>query len=303
MVVRLRFLYSDLIQTTFRLVLLNILFFNSISYAQIGTEIYLVDIAFENGEMVLSNPANITNHPGYDNQPFFHPDLPLLFYVSADAKGDTDIMEFNYEINKARKFKETSEREYSPQVTPDKKFISCIIQRKNGEQNLGKYPVEGGEPVILINNLTVGYHAWADNTTVVVFSLPQPFALHVINFSPFADSIVAQNIGRSLYKIPDEPAISFIQKTESEEWLVKKFDTKNWIASTIIKSLPGKEHDMAWTIDGKIVMSDEKKIFFFEPDKTADWKEAKFQSAISLKTITRLAVTRDGNKMAIVVNE
>ena len=302
MAVTIEHLHRALIRTVCALVLIIPLFSNTPSYSQAGTEIYLFDIAFEGGEMVLSNPVNITNRTGYDNQPFFHPDRAILFYVSADAKGNTDIMEFNYEINKTRKFKETSEREYSPQVTPDKKFVSCIIQRQDGKQDLGKYPIEGGEPVILINNLTVGYHTWAGNNTVVVFTLPQPFALHIINLDSSADSIVARNIGRSLHKIPGEPGVSFIQKTETEEWIVKKFDIKDWANSTIIKSLPGKEHDMAWTSDGKLLMSDEKKIFFAE-GKTSAWKEAKFKSDISLKTITRLAVNSSSNKMAIVVNE
>jgi len=299
----LKSLHLNLIRAVYHFVLFIILFFHAVAYAQVGTEIYLFDIRVENGEMMLSNPINITKHVGYDNQPFFHPESPLLFYVSADEKGNTDIMEFDYEKNKTRKFKETSEREYSPQVTPDKKFISCIIQRANGEQNLGKYPIAAGDPVILIDNLTVGYHAWTDDNTVVVFTLPPPFALHVINLTTSSDSIITQDIGRSLHKIPGERAVSFTQKAKTGEWLVKKFAAKDWVTSTIVETVPSKEHDMAWTPDGKIIMSNEKRIFFGESDKRSRWKEAKFQPDVSLNTITRLAVNSEGNKLAIVVNE
>lgn len=283
--------------------LLIICSINVATYAQVATEIYLFDIKFSKNEMILSNPVNITKRIGYDNQPFFHPDLPVLFYVSSDEKGNTDIMEFNYELNGTRKFKETPEREYSPQVTPDKKFISCIIQRENGEQNLGKYPITGGDAVILINNLTVGYHAWIDENTVAVFTLPQPFALHVIKLSTGADSIISTNIGRSLHRNSGEASFTFVQKTEKDEWIIKKFNAVNQTASAIVNSIQSKERDMALTSEEKIIMSDEKNIFFFDPSKTTDWKKAKLPNGFSPNTITRLAVNPGGNKLAIVVNE
>lgn len=110
-----------------------------------GTEIYLFDLMIKKSRIQLSNPQNITNHAGYDNQPFFHPDKPLIYYSSARAEDKTDILEYNYTTKATRHITTTPEREYSPTVTPDKNFLSCIIQRDNGEQNLGKYPIEGGD--------------------------------------------------------------------------------------------------------------------------------------------------------------
>jgi hypothetical protein len=50
--------------------------------AQTGSEILLFDLSIKNDKLVLSNPKNITNHVGYDNQPSFHVDQPLIFYSS-----------------------------------------------------------------------------------------------------------------------------------------------------------------------------------------------------------------------------
>ncbi len=108
--------------------------------AQPASEIYLFDLKIKKDKITLSNGKNITNHKGYDNQPFFHPNEPLIYYTQADTSGRTDIIVFDYSKNSTRKITETSEREYSPTLTPDGKFLSCIIQRDDGVQDLGKYP-------------------------------------------------------------------------------------------------------------------------------------------------------------------
>jgi len=271
------------------------------SLAQPSTEIYLFDLTSKKGQVTISNPVNISNHIGYDNQPFFHPSLPVLYYVSAQDSGKTDIIEYNYTTNSRRNFTTTVENEYSPQVTPDGKFISCILQRANGEQNLVKYPISRGEAVVLINNLTVGYHAWLDNTIAGVFTLPRPFALHLVNFSTKKDSIIAHNIGRSLHKIPGEDAVSYLQKIDATNWEIKKFTGAQSL--TIVKSVVSTEHDMTWAGEGKILMSSERKIFFCDEKNPQEWKEINIQSPFSINTITRLAVNATGNKIAIVVNE
>src|SRR5690606_9821643 len=113
-----------------------------------GSEIYLFDLSNKKGKITLSKPKNATNHPGYDNQPFFHTDKPILYYASFNEEGRADIKSYDYVTGETKFITQTNEREYSPTLTPDKKYLSCIIQRDNGEQNLGKYPVDGGEPIV-----------------------------------------------------------------------------------------------------------------------------------------------------------
>lgn len=108
-----------------------------------GTEIFLFDLKVSQNNIILSNPQNITNRVGYDNQPYFHPEKPIVYYSAADESGRTDIMVYNYKTGERKKLTDTPEREYSPTVTPDGKFISCIIQRDNGAQDLGMYPIDG----------------------------------------------------------------------------------------------------------------------------------------------------------------
>jgi hypothetical protein len=265
-----------------------------------GTEIYVFDLSIKKSKVKVSNPQNITNRTGYDNQPFFHPDKTLIYYTSADADGKTDIKEFNYATKTTRNITTTSEREYSPTVTPDKLFLSCIIQRDNGAQDLGKYPIDGGEPAVIINTLTVGYHAWINTDELLLFVLGDTMSLHRVNLTSRKDEMIAQNIGRSLHQIPQTKAMSFVQKVLEKEWFIKKLNEDGSI--TPIKStLPGRE-DLAWTPDRKIIMSDGNNLFYYWPEKSNAWIKIPFIGWEG-KTIARLSVNARGNKLAVVVGE
>lgn len=274
---------------------------NILSVAQPGTEIYLFDVKTKKDKISLYNPKNITNRKGYDNQPFFHPDKNVVYFVSADADGRTDVFAFDYKDNKTRQITSTPEREYSPTVTPDKKYLSCIIQRDNGAQDLGKYPIDGGEPKVLIDNLIVGYHAWGNHDQVAVFTLPQPFKLQLIDFVGKTDTVLAENIGRSIHKIPGQNAISFVHN-DDEGWKIMKLNLTDIKITEITKSVSAAEHDMAWMPGGEILMTDRNKILLFSPSLNTDWIEVD-SPHFEKGTFSRIALSADGKKLALVVSE
>lgn len=279
------------------------IFTSSVLMAQTGSEILLFDLKVKKDKVIISNPKNVTNHKGYDNQPSFHTDQPILYYSSFNDEGRADILSYNYKTGVNTAITKTSEREYSPTLTPDKSSLSCIIQRDNGAQNLGKYPVDGGEPTVIIDNMTVGYHAWADNSHLALFILGEPHTLHYLRLPTKADTILAQNIGRSLHKIPGERAISFIQKTADNNWEIKKLESETMKITFIAATLPGIE-DIAWTADKKIISSDGTKIYFLDPVKGEKWIEVSTESGSELlRGVTRLSVNTKGNKLAVVISE
>jgi len=282
-----------------------LLFTFFISLGQSGAEIYLFDLRFTNGKMKISGGKNITNHKGYDNQPFFHPSLPVIYYSSFNDSGRSDIKWFNYETGETKNLTLTPEREYSPIVTPDRQFISCIIQRDNGAQDLAKYPIGGGWPVVLINHLKVGYHAWAGENKLLMFVLDDTIrnSLHYYYLEKDADTIIAENAGRSLHKIPGQNAMSFVQKISGERSVIKKFDMTTGIISTIIATLPGRE-DLVWLNGNRILMSDGSRFFTCIDKHETKWEPVIIEgNAVMLKGVTRLAVNADNTKLAVVVSE
>lgn len=274
--------------------------------AQTGSEILLFDLSVKKGTVVLSNPKNISNHKGYDNQPFFHPSKPIIYYASFDDSGRSNIKTYNHKTQTIYYLTVTKEREYSPTVTPDAAFVSCIIQRDNGEQNLGKYPINGGEANVLINKLIVGYHAWVTNEQVLLFVLgdsSKPNTLHYYNIKTGADTILATNIGRSLHQIPGTKQMSFVQQMQGKESLIQKFDPQLSTITTICTALPGQDH-LTWLNDHMLLQSDGKTLFVNDLSDNKGWQPVVMKGNLSLvKGITRLAVNRKSTKIAVVVSE
>lgn len=272
------------------------------SFSQGASEIYLCNLKIKGSTVTISAPKNITNHPGYDNQPYFHPSLPLIYYASFTDSSQSDIRMYNYQTNVTKNFTETPESEFSPTVTPDGKYISCIIQRNNGAQDFAEYPIAGDHPETIINYMLVGYHVWIDERSVLLFVLDDSThnSLHYFNLITREDVVVAHNPGRSLHKIPGEDAVSFIEKKSANEWLIQKFDSKTRAISTITTCIPQHE-DITWLKDGLILSSDGEKFFVYNTQKPNGWEPVTFKETEPLlKGITRLAVNNTDNKLAIV---
>jgi len=279
-------------------------FFYLILQSQTGTEIYLFDIKIDHNQITLSNPQNITQHEGYDNQPNFHRTEPVIYYASFNNEGRSDIKYYNYQTRETKNLTTTPEREYSPTLTPDGKFISCIIQRDNGAQDLGKYPINGGEPIILKNKYLVGYHAWIDDSKLLAYVLLDDMGeLHFIDLKSDEDLIITTKIGRSLHKIPSQNSMSFIDKSIPDKWCINSFDPVTKKIASIASTLPLRE-DMCWTKNGLILMSNGSQLFFLNPGSSNEWKLVEINGKFDwLKGITRLAINSESNKLAIVVGE
>lgn len=274
-----------------------------ISFAQTGSEIYILDIKEKKGNITLSNPQNITNRLGYDNQPSFHKTEKLLYFSSFDENGRADLRSYNLKTKETKNITKTQEREYSPTLTPDEDYLSCIIQRDNGAQDLGKYPVEGGEAIVILDNLIVGYHVWADNSHLALFVLGKdgaPNTLHYLQLPTREDTVLAENIGRSLHRIPSEEAISYVTKVSAGNWEIRKLNLDKLNSEKIANTLPGKE-DICWTAEGTLLSSDGEKIYMLQNGK---WIPLAIKGLkIPLKGITRMAVNAQNNTLAIVVSE
>jgi hypothetical protein len=285
--------------------LLNILYLllPLTSVAQTGSEIYLFDINFKNSKFTLSNPVNITSHKGYDNQPSFHPVNPIVYYASANDSGRTDIKAYDYSKHFTKQITNTPEREYSPTVSPDGYYLSCIIQRDNGQQDLGLYMITGSSAKVIIGNLKVGYHTWVSTNSLLLFVLADSTNnLHYYNLATKENTIIAQKPGRSLHKIPNQQAFSFIDKSSPDQWVIKQFDPATKAISTIVNTL-GKSEDITWTANGYILTSDGEKLYAYKPQSSKDWQVIDTKDLPMLKKISRMAVNRDNNRLAVVVSE
>ncbi|MEN8123797.1 MAG: hypothetical protein ABFR32_01610 [Bacteroidota bacterium] len=277
------------------------LFVCTITFPQEATEIYLFELNKTDHNYTLTNPINISDNEGYDNQPSFTDDGTSILF-SSNRNGQTDIALYDIEFGFRSWLTNTEGNEFSPASIPKKKkYFSCIRLNEDGSQLLYKYSYKNKEPLVLIPNLKVGYYIWFDNKSVILFVLGDLESLQVNNFKYKIRYPAQQKIGRSFQKIPDTDLISFISKShETPE--IYSLNPINSETTFITDPIEGSE-DLTWTLDGSILMAKDAKIFKFKPHEDKDWKEITIESDLPLKNITRLVVSPDGTKIAIVVDE
>ncbi len=288
-----------------RLPLLYFLAFGLLpAYAQNGTEIYQLDLTERAGQLTLSNPRNVSDKPGYDNQPFFHPTKPLLYYTSMMADGQTDIWSYDLNASTRTQLTRTPDSEYSPTVLPGERQFSCIVQRKaNGDQDLVRFDLDDPTKTSLLlesqKTGKIGYQAWLNTDEAVVFVLGEPATMHYINRKIGRDTVIAGQIGRSLHRIPGQQAFSFVQQV-GEKWMIRTYEPARNRVRDLTESPSTSDHYNAWTPGGLLLESRGTELWAFNP-KTNAWKAVALPETLPKKKLTRLAV--QGKNLAVVLDE
>src|SRR6476660_844793 len=101
-------------------------------------------ITIERSGMSVGTAVNITNNPGYDNQPCFLPDSSgVLFSSNRDGK-QNDIYRYDIATKAVTQLTHTPENEYSPTIMPDGKTFSTV---RGDEQRLWKFTSMDRTPV------------------------------------------------------------------------------------------------------------------------------------------------------------
>ena len=250
-------------------------------------------------EPKFSEPKKITDYAGYNNQPFFLPDGHRILYTSI-RNGQADVYQYDLKNGQTTQVTNTPESEYSPTLMPDGKNISVVRVEKDGTQRLWKFPLAGGPPSLILENVKpVGYHHWIDDHTLALFVLGatgKPNTLQIANTRTGEAVVVAENPGRILRKVPNRNQFSFVHKISDQHWEIKYFDMRSHTIASFIETLPGVE-DYAW-MNGKLLMGKDAKLYEVTPLSGGHWKEIADFSKAGIKRITRIAVS--GNRIAIV---
>jgi WD40 repeat protein len=267
-----------------------------------ASDIFVATLTNKKSETTLGSPKKITDQVVYNNQPFFMPDGRGILYTSIRT-GQADIYRYDRRAATTTQVTNTPESEYSSTLMPDGKNISVVRVEADGTQRLWKFPLAGGAPSLILENIKpVGYHWWLDRKTLALFilgSAGKPHTLQIADVRTGKAEVVAENPGRILRSIPRQDKLSFVHKVSEQEWLIKSLDLKTKQILTLIKTLPGSE-DYAWTPDGALLMAKDAKIFKWKPMQDPDWVEIADFSKAGLKSLTRIAVSPKGDLVALV---
>ena len=272
------------------------------SLAQNGSDIYLFNFKVDQDIFSVSNPQNITNTPGYDNQPSFTPDSQNILYSSDDGFGQTDIYRYSLKAKSERRLTFSPDSEYSPTVTPDKSRISCVILEKSGDQYLWSYPINGAVPKKVSNVNMIGYHSWMNDANLAVFLVEEPInTLATIQLPADQMDKLVTSPGRTLLMIPNTSLLSYADLSGVEP-VIRSFNPQTKEIKEIITGFKGAQ-DFTWTPDGTLVSGDGQKLYKHKPGTDEGWVEMVDFADYGLNKFTRMTVSPNGQYLALVISE
>jgi len=287
-----------------------LLFFSTTVFAQAPkTDIWMFNYKFNGKAYTIGEGLDISQNPGYDNQPAFSPGGDYILYSSDRGDGQTDIYKYVIRDKKNEAFEKSSgTSEYSPTFMNGNKYISTVMVEKDSTQRLWKFHKDSKLPsVVLPKTDSIGYHCWLGDETVFLFVLTQPFTLQMAEVRTGQTKTVADSIGRSMH--------TFRNETGRQILLYTVFDSKGklWIRAANMagidipdfKPIPAVEGSQDFSVDkhGNLFMAKGAKIYRWQPGKSSEWTETFDLAFAGLKNITRLTFSPQGGRMAVVENK
>jgi len=262
-----------------------------------GSDIYLATLSRSGGALRVGPASNLTARPGYDNQPSFSPDGRSLYYTSA-REGQTDIYRCDLATARSLPVTTTPESEYSPTVMPDGHHLSVIRVERDSTQRLWSFALDGSASRLVLDSIKpVGYHVWLNADTVFVFVLGSPATLRRAEVAHGSAVVLARDIGRTLLRIPGRHAVSYVQRDSAGGW-IRALDPVAGTSENLARLPEGNEF-YAWTPQGELLSARGNRLLRWRT-AAQTWETVREFSEPGLQKITRLAVSPDGERIALV---
>jgi hypothetical protein len=283
------------------LLLLGLMAVPSTAQAQQGTDIWVFSLSAAGQDVDVASGIRATSRAGYDNQPHFLPGGRTLLFTSIGDGGNADILTFDLDSREIGHLTDTHpESEYSATLMPSGDHVSIIRVEADSAQRLWSFGLSGQTPAVLLPDIApVGYHAWIDEDRLALFVLGNPATLQLASLSKGTGEIMARDIGRSLYRIPGQDRVSFVQWGEDQAGSIMALDPETGGTTELVPLLEGNEF-YAWTPSGALVMGQGSVLYIREPGVGEGWTELADLSPAGVSGISRIAISPEGDRIAVV---
>ena len=267
-----------------------------------ATDIYVAELRVADGRVVVGVPVNVTTRPGYDNQPNFLPNGRSFLYTSIHEDSQADIYRYDLDRGSSVRLTATPESEYSPTPLPDGSGFSVVRVEADSTQRLWAFGADGSRPRLVLDSIKpVGYHAWGDDHTLVLFVLGSPSTLQIADtHAPAAPGdIVARDVGRSVQQIPGRAAVSFLQRDSVAGAWLEEVDLRTHRVTKLVKAPQGADF-FAWMPNGIVLTASGTTLYQWNSRRGGAWEQVGDLAPAGLTNLTRLAVSPRGDRLAIV---
>lgn len=269
------------------------------SFAQENTEVFVFDISPAYEGLQLLNPRNISNNEGYNNQPSFISNEAVIFAGNND--GQTDISEYNLTSGRQKWVNsKTDGGEYSPQKSPSNSDIAAVRLDTDGLQRLYQYDVQTGNSKEILKDLQVAYFAFYNGKKMLAAVLNvDKLDLVMIDLPSKSVDTIFHNAGRSLQKVPKTSSMSYSLVNEEGNLDLYLIDMNSY-ESFFVSELPIGIQDYSWINDTQILVGSGSRLYMYDTLGGSEWNRVASIEEYGIKNITRLAISPNGKKLAVV---
>lgn len=270
--------------------------------AQPNTDVFIMDLNTDDNAFEISNFINISNQEGYDSQPSFVSTDRVLY--AGTENGQTDIQVYYIESGgKNRVNVSTPGGEYSPTHFPQSSRIAAVRLDTTGLQRLYEYDYDApgyGKSNLLFRDLEVAYFAFYNENLILASILADNrLDLVIANLETEEVTPYLEGTGRSIHKIPNKEAMSYTVANEQENMDVYQLDMTDK-ESYFICQLPVGIQDHCWLDESKLLLGSGSKLYLYDLYGKGEWVEVADLATHQIDNITRITVSKDGRKLALV---
>ncbi len=288
-------------QSVIKLILIGIILalpFPLLAQTMPETDIWMTESRFlPNGSIFFGSPKNLTERPGYDNQPAFLKNGNLVYSTIREDQ-QAEIYQFDMQKKFIMKFTLSKESEYSPQSTPDGRYISTVMVEKDSTQRIWKYDVETGLEKIIVapKSDSVGYYKWLNDSMIAFAKITKPMSLWITNIRTGKEEKIASNVGRSIHTSV-EGLMYFIHAQDSVNWICRRESNGN--ITKLIELYKGTD-DFVFGKDNFILCGNGAKLYYTDHDFSKGWRLLSDFERLGVKKISRIAFNPTFTHIAFV---
>ncbi|HVZ77658.1 MAG TPA: hypothetical protein VG818_06730 [Gemmatimonadaceae bacterium] len=278
------------------------------AYAQAAppsTDIYLVRLRVSPQVAIDDPPRNVTNRPGYDNQPAFTPDSKAILFTSIHEDGQADTYRLDIASGAITRLTRTPESEYSPTPLPNGQGFSVVRVEADSTQRLWAFNSAGRSPVLLFADIKpVGYHLWLDDHAAALYVLGAPNTLLVADARTGESHPVSHDVGRALQLVPGSTRVSYLHR-DGRTWYLETVDpaarSDSGDAGTRIAPMPPAAEYIVWVSPTIVLTAAGTTIYKLDASTPqAGWTPVADFREEGVRNLSRLAISPDHAWLAVV---
>lgn len=282
-----------------------LVFLAGMARGQSESDLYLFSLhKSSDGLYHLASPKFLSsfNTGGYTNQPCFTKSGDLLVSIRKKGEDQNDIVLMSPSLKKYKRITDTKASEYSPRPGPDGVSYTVVRQVPGDsmDQQVFRIPVKGGGYTSLTPDIRdVGYYTWITDEELGMFRIEgEQSRLATYSVADHKSKRIMSSIGRTLVS-DGKGSMYYVHKFSDTYWYIKKYNPASSIIDIIVET-PGKTEDFTMASDGTFFMGRDAKLYSYHPDRQPGWKEVADLSIYGISRISRLALSMDGNQLAVV---